>query len=101
MTRDEARALLAATPEYIPGPCPWRGAATFEEAQGRCRPMQMPCGDYECGTPDEGPNLDTDSGPLYQRNPEYDNIDGYLWHWQAYDDGYATAVPEWREPSES
>lgn len=96
MTRERARERLHATPEFIPGPCPRCGACTFEEAEDKCRPMQLPSGEYECGTPDDGPNLQDDpSGPLYQRNPVYDQLDGYLWGWYALDEGLTKEEPEW------
>lgn len=95
MDRDTALALLKDTQEYIPGPCPRCGATTFEEASKKCRPFQMPCGDYSCGTPEEGPNAENETGLLYQRNPEFDRIDGYLWGWYAVDNGFTTEPPEW------
>jgi hypothetical protein len=97
MTRDEAIRLISMTPEYVPGPCPWCGATTFEEAATKCRRLQMPCGDYICGSPDEGPNSENDAGPLYQRNPDYDELDGYLWGWHAVDEGLTNDPPKWRE----
>lgn len=101
MNRKEAERLIRETPEFIPGPCPWCGATTFEEAAGKCRPMQMPCGDYVCGSPDEGPNAESESGPLFQRNPAYDELDGYLWGWFAVDEGLTKEPPTWRGDSTS
>lgn len=97
MDRETAQKLLQETPEYLPGPCPRCGAETFEEAASRCMPFQMPCGDYSCGSPDEGPNSENDSGPLYQRNPAFDRLDGYLWGWHAVDEGLTTEPPDWPE----
>jgi hypothetical protein len=95
MDRERAKELIAKTPEFIPGPCPWCGAETFEAARGRCKPVQMPCGDYQCGSPDEGPNAENEAGPLYQRNPVYDDLDGYLWGWFAVDEGFTKVPPVW------
>lgn len=94
MTREQAVALLALTPEYIPAPCPWCRATTTEEASTRCRPMCMPCGDYACGTPDEAPD---DGGLIHQRNPDYDGLAGYLREWLAFDEGLTDTPPTWRE----
>jgi len=96
VTRDEAQRLLKETPEFVAGPCPRCGATTFEEAATKCRPFQMPCGDYSCGSPDEGPNAENETGPLYQRNPDYDELDGYLWGWFAVDEGFTKMPPTWR-----
>lgn len=92
MTREEAEAKIKVTPEFVPGPCPWCGATTQDEASEKCRPTQMPCGDYTCGTPEEGPDTD---GLLYQRNPEHDRLQGYLWGWYAVDAGLTNIPPEW------
>lgn len=97
MNRKEAEALLAMTPEYVPGACPRCGATTFEEAATKCRPYQMPTGDYNCGSPDEGPNATNDSGPLYQLNPAHQKLNGYLWGWFAVDEGMTSTPPEWNE----
>lgn len=98
MDEQTARKMLAETPEYIPGPCPWCGAITFGEAEKRCRPTQWPDGDYYCGTPEEGPNLDHENNPddpLYQRNPAYDRLQGYLWEWHAVHQGLTSIPPDW------
>lgn len=96
MDEKTARELLAKTAEYIPGPCPWCGATTFGEAAEKCRPSQGIDGDYYCGTPEGGPNLDHEDNPadlLYQRNPEYDTLDGYLWQWYAFHEGLTSTTP--------
>lgn len=95
MTREEAEALIKTTPEYVPGPCPWCGAKTVDEAGEKCRPTQMPCGDYTCGTPEDGPETD---GLLHQFNPEYQRLSGYLWGWYAVDAGLTDQPPTWDEP---
>lgn len=95
MDRETAEALIKTTPEFIHGPCPRCGAATFEEAATKCRPFQMPSGDYKCGSPDEGPNAENETGPLYQINPEYERLSGYLWGWYAVDEGFTSKPPEW------
>ena len=96
MTREDARALLQQTPEFIQGPCPWCKAVTHEEAATKCKPQSLPCGDYVCGSPDEGPNSENETGTLYQRNPAYDELDSYLWGWVAADDGLTKIPPTWR-----
>lgn len=92
MDRETAQRLLAKTPEYIAAPCPWCKATTIEEASVKCRPSQMPCGDYTCGTPEEAPETD---GFLHQRNPEFDRLSGYLWGWHAVDEGLTKTPPGW------
>jgi len=93
MTREEAIKRIAEIPEFVPGACSDCGAVTMEEAGKKCRPYQMPCGDYVCATPDEPQPEET--GPLMQRNPEYDHYDGYLWGWYAVDEGYTKTPPTW------
>jgi hypothetical protein len=94
MTEEEARALIAVTPEWIVAPCPWCGATTEEEAGEKCRPTQGMDGDYTCGTPEEAPVL---HGNLTQRNPAHDKLTGYLWGWQAVHDGLTKIAPKWEE----
>lgn len=95
MTRNRAQELLQGTAEYIPGPCVKCGALTFEEASTRCRPAQLPSGEYVCGSPDEGPNAENETGPLYQVNPVHSLLEGYLWGWHAVDEGYTQTPPRW------
>lgn len=92
MDRATAVERLRSLPEYIPGPCPWCGATTDDQASELCRPTVGMDGDYRCGTPEESPDT---NGLLHQRNPEYDRLDGYLWGWYAVDQGYTTVPPEW------
>lgn len=52
--------------------------------------------DSSGGTPEAGPNLDHEDNPadlLYQRNPEYDTLDGYLWQWHAFHEGLTSMPP--------
>ena len=95
MTRDEAEALIKHTPEWIPGPCPWCGATTLDEAGWKCRPTQDQSGEYVCGTPDSAPDT---KGLVHVINPAYTGLSGYLWHWHAVDIGYTSTPPEWEEP---
>lgn len=97
MTRDEALRIINETPEFIPGACPRCGAETFEGAATMCRPFQLPSGEYSCGTPDEGPNAENETGPLFQINPYYQRLNDYLWWWFAVDEGYTTTPPTWYE----
>lgn len=92
MTRERAVELIAVTPEYVPAPCPWCGAKTIEEASAKCRPMCMPSGDYECGTPEEAPD---DGGLIHQPNPDHVALNGYLWGWYAVDEGLTDTPPVW------
>jgi hypothetical protein len=96
LTREEAQARIAKLPQYVPAPCRDCGARTVEEAEKKCRPTQMPCGDYYCATPDSAPET---GGKLHQINPEWCELDGYLWEWFAYDDGMTRTVPVWRGAS--
>jgi hypothetical protein len=93
MTREEAQQRLNKLPQYIPAPCPDCGAKTVREAEKKCRPVQLPCGDYSCATPDDAPET---GGKLHQLNPEWCELDGYLWHWFAFDEGFTTTPPVWR-----
>ncbi len=94
MTREEAQKRINEIPEFIPAPCPQCGARTIKEAEQKCRPTQSQCGDYYCATPDRAPKT---RGLIHQFNPEFAELDGYLWHWFAYDDGLTTKPPVWRE----
>lgn len=96
MDRETAIQKLKTTPEYVRGPCPWCGAKTLKEASEKCRPVSDQCGEYYCGTPDEAP---TYFGYLHQKNPEYVNLDGYLWGWYAFDEGMTDQEPVWKETS--
>lgn len=93
MTREEALQRIALVPEYIPSPCPCCGARTIDEASKKCRPTQYPCGEYYCATPDDAPETD---GLIHQRNPEWCDLDGYLWSWFAFDEGMTKTPPVWR-----
>ena len=95
MTREEAQERIRETPEFIPGACPWCGATTFEEANTKCRPQSLPSGEYYCGSPDAGPNCENATGPLYQRTPEYDALDGYLLGGHVFDEGLTKRRPVW------
>jgi len=92
MTREEAQALIAKTPEFIPGTCSWCGATTMDEASVKCRPMMYPSGDYVCGVPEEAPDTD---GLIHVSNPAYERLNGYLWGWYAVDEGWMKTPPEW------
>ncbi len=94
MTREEAQKRIAKIPEFIPAPCPQCGARTIREAEKKCRPTQSQCGDYYCVTPDSAPET---RGLIHQINPEFAELDGYLWHWFAYGDGLTKKPPVWRE----
>ena len=94
MTRDEAKQRIKDVPKYVPAPCPDCGAVTIEEAEKKCRPQQLPCGEYVCATPDNAPDTD---GLIHQLNPEYVELDGYLWEWFAFDEGQTKTPPVWRE----
>jgi len=100
MTREEAKRLLNATPEFVAGPCPWCGAVTHEEAATKCRPVSDPSGEYHCGTPEQ-PDPMAETGPLMQSNPEYQRLEGYLWGWFAVDQGFTDTPPEWDETDDN
>lgn len=93
MTREEAQAKIKTTPEWIPGPCPWCGAKTLDEAGDKCTPTQDQTGDYTCGTPDSAPDTD---GLIHILNPDYLELDGYLWGWHVVDLGLTDEPPKWR-----
>lgn len=93
MTREEAKRRISELPAYIPGPCPTCSAVTLEEAGEKCTPWQLPCGEYECGTPEDAPETD---GLIHIRNPEYAELEGYLWEWFAFDEGLTSVTPKWK-----
>ncbi len=95
MTREEAVSEIENTPAFIPGPCSRCGAVTLDEASGKCRPYSLPSGEYACGTPEEAPDT---GGLLHQVNPRYAQLDGYLWHWYAFDEGMTSEEPKWSDP---
>lgn len=96
MTREEAQERIKRVPQYIPAPCPDCGARTIKEAEKKCRPVQLQCGDYSCATPDDAPET---RGLIHQLNPEWCELDGYLWHWFAVDEGMTHTPPVWRSES--
>lgn len=97
MNREEAQRRIKETPEFIVGPCSWCGARTIQEGGKLCRAQVGLDGEYFCGTPEEGNLSDAETGPLYQRNPDYDQLAGYLWGWFAVDEGVTKNPPEWPE----
>lgn len=94
VTREEAQRLLASMPEFVPGECPSCGARTVEEASEKCRPYQIPSGDYVCATGDDFP---TTHGRIHVVNPQRAELDAYLWEWFAYDEGMTRSEPKWPE----
>lgn len=95
MDEQTARKLIAQTPEFVVGSCPWCGATTMNEAEALCRPQQRTqTGNWDCGVSVDAPET---GGLIYVRNPEFDRLAGYLWGWHALHDGLTTVPPEWGE----
>lgn len=98
MNREEALRRIQSIPEFIPAPCPWCGARTLEEAGTKCRPQSLPCGEYYCGTPEDAPDH---GGLIHQINPDYADLDGYLWSWLAFDEGLTDTPPTWEDEDDA
>lgn len=66
-------------------PCPRCGAATVKDASAKCRPVQLPCGEYECPRDDE--DAPTHFGFLHDHSPEFEEWSGKFWRAIAFDEG--------------
>lgn len=94
MTRDEAVRRINELQQFVPGPCPGCGAVTLDEAATRCQPVQSQSGEWGCPC-SESPDED---GLIYVVNPQWAELEGYLWHWHAFDEGYTRTEPTWERP---
>ncbi|KIC42207.1 hypothetical protein RA27_02085 [Ruegeria sp. ANG-R] len=72
--------------EWARSPCPRCGAVTVKEASQKCRPTQLPSGEYECPRDDE--EAPTYFGFLHDHSPEIEEWNGKFWGAVAYDEGY-------------
>lgn len=76
--------------KWARSPCPRCGAATLKEASKSCRPVQMPCGEYECPRGDE--DAPTHFGFLHAPSPEFLEWSGKFWGAIAYDEGHTDKI---------
>ena len=84
--------------KWVRSKCEDCGARTLSEAAEKCRPHQLPCGEYVCAVdPDHQP--EKTFGYIYRYSPEWMERDGLYWATMAFDEGYSNKLPDASKPA--